>query len=78
MTAQGVPLTGPIAKQLYRPMKLWCDEGHHVDPKTFPCDGCRQRVCARHSRWERPTGAAYPARPTRRCDTCARREERPR
>jgi hypothetical protein len=72
VTARGVPLSGPLAKQLYHPMKLWCDEGHHVDPRTFVCEGCALRVCSRHSRWTRPTPED---RARRLCDACTRKED---
>ena len=74
MTPQGIPLTGPAARQVYRPMKLWCDPGGHVEPRTVVCDGCGHRACTRHSRWESATGAGYPARPRRVCDDCTRKE----
>lgn len=73
MTLRGLPTTGPVAKQLYRSMKLWCDVGGHVDPRPHVCGGCRQRVCAQHSRWAGPTGAGTPRR---LCDDCARKEDR--
>jgi hypothetical protein len=75
VTHRGIPphlLAGPIAKQVYRPMRLWCDVGGHIDPKTFACDRCALRVCARHSRW---WSHPHPARHERLCDDCSRKED---
>ena len=63
-------MTGPVAKAIYRPMDLWCDAGHHVEPRTYRCDGCAHRVCTRHSRWRR---LPKPARDQRLCDDCDRK-----
>lgn len=74
MSAQAharLPLTHPAMRPALRAMKLWCDVGRHPDPKTFGCDRCGHRACARHSRWDTPP---RPARARRLCDDCARTE----